>query len=222
MPARRLASAAVAAAPSRPSRPLRRGGGAAGFTLLEVLGAVAIIGLAFTLLARANIEGLRAEGTARRQLEASLLADRTLAGLEAQLQDGVVPELGSREDLVEGYRVEVEVTPLEVDLPPLPEPVPEGFGEEDTGPSLLDPGAGGAPGGRNAPALLRRVRVEVAWAEGAAERSVLRETLVFDVAGAQALLGPLQQGEDAAGGAGAGSGAAGEPGQGLGGTGAPR
>jgi len=201
------------AAGGAPLRPRRPRGGAAGFTLLEVLGAVAIIGVAFTLLARANIEGLRAEGTAHRQLEASLLADRTLALLEAQLQDGTAPELGSREDLVEGYRVEVEVTPLEVDLPPLAEPVPPGFAGEDSGPSLL------APADRGAPALLRRVRIEVAWAEGTAERSVLRETLVFDVAGAQQLLGPLQQ---AAEGAGAGAGAAGEGLDPLGGGGALR
>jgi len=198
MPTRRRDDGGAGRGPPLGPRP--RGGPTAGFTLLEVLGAVAIIGVAFTLLARANIEGLRAEGIARRQLEASLLADRTLAGLEAQLQDGVVPDLGSREDLVEGYRVEVEVTPLEIDLPPLTEPVPEGFGEEDSGPSLLAPAAGGTPGGRGAPALLRRVRVEVAWSEGVSERSVLRETLVFDVAGAQALLGPLQQeGGDEAG-----------------------
>jgi len=159
-----------------------------GFTLLEVLGAVAILGVSFTLLARANIEGLRAEGIARRQLEASLLADRTLAGIETDLENGTVPEIGSREDRVEGYRVEVEVTPLEVSLPPLPEPVPPGFERDSSDPSLLTPAR------RGAPALLRRVRIEVAWDEGPSERSVLRETFAFDLVGAQSLLGPLQEG----------------------------
>lgn len=159
-----------------------------GFTLLEVLGAVLVIGVAFTLLAGANIEGLRAEGVARRELEASLLADRTLARIEADLVNGTVPEIDVREEEVDGYRVRVEVTPLQVGLPPLPPEAPPDFADEPGAPSLLV-----APGG-GTPSPLRHVQIQVVWDDGSFERSVERETFAFDVAGAQALLGSLQEG----------------------------
>ncbi|MFB3118027.1 MAG: prepilin-type N-terminal cleavage/methylation domain-containing protein, partial [Myxococcota bacterium] len=46
-----------------------------GFTLIEVLGAVAILAILYTTLATVAIRGLRSEGESRRMLEASLLAD---------------------------------------------------------------------------------------------------------------------------------------------------
>ena len=50
-----------------------------GFTLLEVLAAVAILGIWFVVLASVGIQGLRAEGTNERRIRASLLADTILS-----------------------------------------------------------------------------------------------------------------------------------------------
>ena len=77
----------------------------AAFTLLEVLAAAAVVGAAFTVLAQINIQGLRAEGTAMRRLEASLLADRVLSDMEAQLMMGVAPQVGRDEREMEGFWV---------------------------------------------------------------------------------------------------------------------
>lgn len=160
---------------------------AGGFTLLEVLGAVLVIGVAFTLLAAANIEGLRAEGVARRELEASLVADRTLARIEADLVAGTVPQMGVEQEESDGYRVRVEVTPLQVGLPPLPPEAPPELADEPGAPSLLVSPGGGTP------TPLRHVEIRVTWDDGSFEHSVERETFVFDVAAAQSLLGPLQE-----------------------------
>jgi prepilin-type N-terminal cleavage/methylation domain-containing protein len=179
----------------------------AGFTLLEVLAAVAVIGLTFTLLARANIEGLRAEGVAERKLEASLLADRllVLAELESQLAAGTAPPVGRSEREDQGFRVLLDVTPLELSLPqPAGQPVPGSMQgralgpSESAGPSLL------AAPGTNTPTLLRRVHLEVAWFDGISEESVRRDTIVFDAVQAAPLLeglaaaGAPQAGEQAA------------------------
>ena len=69
----------------------------AGFTLLEVMAAVAIIAIVFTTLARVASEGLRSEGSSKRRLEASLLADAALAEIERQVEEGVDLELGVEE-----------------------------------------------------------------------------------------------------------------------------
>ena len=52
-----------------------------GFTLIEVLAAVALLGILYAVLARVAIEGLRAEGDSERRLEASLLADERVNDL---------------------------------------------------------------------------------------------------------------------------------------------
>lgn len=55
-----------------------------GFTLIEVVGAVAIVGIWFLLLSVSAFRGIAAEGTAQRRLEASLVADEVLAEAETQ------------------------------------------------------------------------------------------------------------------------------------------
>ena len=49
-----------------------------GFTLLEVMAAVLVLGLLYTVLASAAMRGLRSEGTDRRRADAEMIADREL------------------------------------------------------------------------------------------------------------------------------------------------
>ncbi len=151
----------------------------AGFTLLEVLAASAVVGFVFTVLASWNIQGLRAEGTASRRLEASLLADRVLSDLEAGLLTGTAPQVGRDENEVEGFAVVVEVAPLPVVLADLPPEVAGSptLGGEPSGPTLLS-----SSGGGGAVTPLRHVRIEVGWMDGTAEERVVRDTFVFDAA----------------------------------------
>jgi len=154
-----------------------------GFTLLEVLAAVLVVGMTFTVLAGANIDGLRAEGLAARRLEASLLADRTLAGIEAGLGAGAAPPVGTSESELDGFRVRVEVTPYELAPEPLPgEPAqpPAGAGADE--PTLL------AAPGSGAVTPLRRVAIQVLWDDGVAEHAVRRDSVVFDGVSVASLL----------------------------------
>jgi prepilin-type N-terminal cleavage/methylation domain-containing protein len=167
----------------------RRG---AGFTLLEVLAAVLVIGMSFTLVARANIDALRAEGIAARRLEASLLADRTVAELEAQAVISTAPAVGRDERDAGDYRIEIEIAPLELTLEPLP---PE-LGEAA---SLADrPGAPtflAAPQ-QGAVTPLRHIRVAVVWDDGTGEDRVVRNTFLFDAESVSSYLASIS---DAAG-----------------------
>lgn len=163
---------------------------APGFTLLEVLAAVAILGLWYVVLASLAIQGLRAEGESARRLRASLLVDEIVADFETQLASGSAPALGSDEMERDGYQVRIEITPFEL-------------------PSWLqDPGGTNAPaatGGRRGiassllrghagnPSPLRTIRVEVAWREGFEERHVRRTTFGFDLQAAGPLLKPLDK-----------------------------
>ncbi len=56
------------------------------FTLLEVLAAVAILGIVYVVLADVAMQGLFAEGRAKRRLEASLKADLHLSELEVEIE----------------------------------------------------------------------------------------------------------------------------------------
>jgi prepilin-type N-terminal cleavage/methylation domain-containing protein len=68
------------------------------FTLLEVMAAVALLGILYTVLARVAIEGLRAEGESKRRLEASLLADARLEETFNTLEGSVaMPPVGHSE-----------------------------------------------------------------------------------------------------------------------------
>jgi len=58
-----------------------------GFTLLEVLAAVAILAVWFILIAGTAMQGLRAEGISRRRLEAAMIADQAMAELRQQVAD---------------------------------------------------------------------------------------------------------------------------------------
>jgi type II secretory pathway pseudopilin PulG len=154
------------------------------FTLLEVLGAVALLGLVYVSLSRAAIEALRAEGESRRRLEASLLADERLAELETALAAGGTPPLGRTRESVEEFTVEVDVRAFEP--PPTPSPAdaakrPNAFLPPDDATSFFGP----PPSGMT-PAL-KAVDVVVRWGEGDDAREVRRSTWALDTSAAQAL-----------------------------------
>ena len=174
------------------------------FTLLEVMAAVLVLGLLYSALATAAIRGLRSEGVSRRKVEASLIADRFLADLEAQLALGEIPKSGVEEEDVDIYRVGVSVQPFD------PTPILEAIeavekergiehkprsasrdqpnsmelgGENPSAPAedLLAPPRTGQDG------RLRRIDVSVTWQDGEREETVTRTTFAFDTTGLEQL-----------------------------------
>jgi prepilin-type N-terminal cleavage/methylation domain-containing protein len=170
----------------RPEPGIRQARRRSGFTLLEVLAAVAILGGLYIVLAGVAMQGLRAEGESQRRLEASLLADHHLSELEIQLEAGTPPELGRTESEEDLFRIELEVKPFEISLPApsteagdgaeLPSPA------DDTGTAAL--------------AALRTIELTVSWLEGEEERSVVRTTYAFDLEAASELVEGLDDGEE--------------------------
>jgi prepilin-type N-terminal cleavage/methylation domain-containing protein len=155
----------------------------AGFTLLEVMAAVAVLGLVYVVVARVAIQGLQIEGDASRMLRASLLADQALSDLELELAGGAPPRVGETETEEEDFTVFVEVSPFDVG-----EILPE-EAEANLDPALppsslqlLSPSTGG-----NVPTLLSIV-ARVSWVEGVSEREVTRTSFLFDVEAAAPML----------------------------------
>lgn len=148
-----------------------------GFTLLEVLAAVALLGILYTTLAGVAIQGLRSEGMSRRRLEASIVADRRIAELELQMEAGTVPPEGTTQEEDDPYVITVTVEPYDIPLPP-----PE-FGEEQESVLAalrqLSPGTG---------APVRRIDVKVTWLEAEDEYSVERTTFGFDLLAVESLV----------------------------------
>jgi hypothetical protein len=169
-----------------------------GLTLLEVLGAVALLGILYATLARGAIEGLRSEGESRRRLEASLLADDRLVEIELAAAEGTVPPIGSAEDEVEDFRVSTEVRAYE--LPPPVEDASAGptslaakraAARSQDAPSLFAP-----PRSPDAPAAVLGVEVVVRWTEGIDEREVRRTTFVVDESAVEERFAELGQRPD--------------------------
>ncbi len=182
-----------------------------GFTLLEVLAAVALLGIAYTVLGGAGIEGLQREGEAARRFEASLLADRVLADIENVFDQGSAPPLGEDEQDEGDFLISIRVAPFDAVIPEPDRPRALERGEDrarrpgearrdgpDLGPSLLA-GAGGQPG------PLRRVDIAVVWTEGWGERRVTRTTFGLDPEAAAEVVSALSAAAEA------GSPAAGTP-----------
>jgi len=167
----------------RPSERFSRGG----FTLLEVMAAVAVLGLVYVVVARGAIQGLQTEGDASRRLRASLLADRVLNDLELNLAGGSAPALGETEANEEEFTVVVQVSPFDVTSV-----LPEATGQEGEPASstaalaLLKPSVG-----EGLPTLLS-IAVRVAWIEGISEQEVTRTSFAFDLVAAAPLLEAIQ------------------------------
>jgi len=146
--------------------------GRAGFTLIEVLAAVALLGILYSVLARVAIEGLRAEGESERRLEASLLADERVSDLVGR----PVPPVGRSETSDGDFTIAIDVTPFE-----LPTQWSTGI-FEDQQPLLLATVPGGGV------QALRTVLITISWLEAANERHVSRTTYLLDFQSVAALL----------------------------------
>jgi prepilin-type N-terminal cleavage/methylation domain-containing protein len=177
------------------------------FTLLEVLAAVALLGVLYTTLASVAIQGVRSEGASRRELDASLLADRTLVSIEAELDAGEPPTLGVTEMEEEPYRVRVEAAAFDLEAALAAAAPPEGASAV-----VLPPPAPTAPEGE-APPLIQ-IDVVVSWDEDGEERSIERTTFAFDPAAIEAAAPPASS-EGAAPPAPSGSGAPQPPARGV-------
>jgi len=134
----------------------------------------------YGLLSAQGLHGFDLEGEAERRLQASLVADRQLADLEAALAAGTPPVVGTTETEDEGYDVRVDVEPLVLPW------AATAANEDDsrtrtTPPSLLSP-----PAGRTSAPILT-VRVTVSWNDGR-PRAVERTTFALDPAAIAAAL----------------------------------
>jgi prepilin-type N-terminal cleavage/methylation domain-containing protein len=152
-----------------------------GFTLLEVLAAVAILGILYVVLADVAMQGLLSEGRSRRRLEASLVADQALSDIEIEMAFGGPPPDGRSEDEQEHFTVIVETEPFVVPVPPE---------ESAPGVPVLDP----TPPSEGLSSL-REIVVTVSWLEGKNEHQLSRTTYGYDAAAFAAAV-PLDAGED--------------------------
>jgi len=153
----------------------------AGFTLFEVLGAVAILAILYTTLSTVAIRGLRSEGESQRMLEASMLADWELSAFELDLQTGAAPEIGITEDIDEdGYTIVWEISPLDT-------AIFENAPKQDRNAGAPNANAQTTP----VPAVpitttlegavpFLRVALRVSWLEAGSERSVTRTIFAVD------------------------------------------
>jgi len=155
-----------------------------GLTLLEVMAAVALMGLVYTALASKATQGVMSESDSLRRFQASLIADEKLAGIETAAAQQQAPELGTIEEETEDglFVVSLEVEPWS--LPALEDAEtdrkPPSVAEDILGDGDQDPGA------------LLEVRVRIAWDSGRGERSIERSTFVLDYARLREL-GPADQ-----------------------------
>jgi prepilin-type N-terminal cleavage/methylation domain-containing protein len=163
----------------------------AGFTLLEVLAAVAILGIWFSVLASVAIQGQRAEGENERRIRASLIADRILMDVELAFEEGEFPDDAVDEFEEDDFLVRIEALPLTELVVEIEEGLIDLLETELTG-IAQD---------------LRAAQISVIWTEGHAEESVTRITYAYDITrlqealagtagapGAEAGDGPLDDG----------------------------
>lgn len=163
-----------------PEPPQRRGAARrGGFTMFEVLGAVALLAIVYSVLATTAVRGLRSEGESGRLLEASMIVDWQLAEIEMQLDRGEIPDLGLTESETEdgAYVIAVDVEVL--DLPELTTQ-PSSLLSAASSESITTEAREEPVFGENSP--LREITVEVSWEEPEQTRSVTRTTYAFDIA----------------------------------------
>jgi len=166
------------------------------FTLLEVLAAVAILALVYTVLARIGIQSFRAEGGADRRLRASLLADEVLAEIEGQVEMGSALPLGEKDAKQGEFTVHVRVSPAEIKIPPPSQAAAQRLEaaekrSSDGSAGNFFPGHSFFQAEEGVPPPGRRIEVRVSWTEGAMEPSVVRETYALDPSVAAGRIGAL-------------------------------
>ncbi|HEY8155399.1 MAG TPA: type II secretion system protein [Myxococcota bacterium] len=153
------------------------------FTLLEVMAAVALLGILYTVLARVAIEALRAEGESRRRLEAALIADTKLGDSFTATEGSVViPPLGHSEITQGDFKVALDVALFQP-------PVEWGLSDESLGTPQLFASSPGVPGAQ----ALRTVQLTVSWLEGAEERHVSRTIFLVDFESVSGLAAGAEQ-----------------------------
>lgn len=148
------------------------GAGRAGFTLLEVLAAIALLGIVFTALSRSASMGVISEGRSRNLLEASVLADSQLAILELAIAAGEVPALGVEELEVDDFLVTIETLPFA-----LPDAL-----EEERDALISTPSTVFGDGSDTNAGAVREIRLSIGWPDAPDERSIERVTYAVDYA----------------------------------------
>ena len=157
-----------------------------GFTLLEVLAASLIFSMVVTVLIGSSTETVQRALISVNRLEASQIADRELALLEALLHMQQTPP-DDKEEFDEEFVIRVISSPALEDL----------NGGESGGGSGFSSVSGGGPGSLltlQAPGIdqfLLRYDIVVEWIEGANPSSLTRTTYAFDWEGARAALPDL-------------------------------
>ena len=171
--------------------------GRSAFTLFEVLAAVAILGILYTVLARLAMDGLRHEGEAERRMRASLVADQVLAELEHGFLAGIAPPIATSESEKDEFTIRTEVRALDLTgfaaslAPPGTEGTPAAARVAPDLPAMLVPPPAGAP-------PLLEIEVVVSWIEGVAELETRRLTYGFDAAAVTPILEVLGAPEEGA------------------------
>lgn len=150
-----------------------------GFTLLEVLGAVAILGISYLVLASTSIGAIQGIGREQRRIGASLLADQTVAELEIAVR--TEQPLDPRQEEWESgpFTVRLEVLDMSLQY--------EGTGEPQDAVDLLE-FLGNEANGEFAEhrtknlllGYLREVHVAVRWKDGPNEFQVTRTAFLYD------------------------------------------
>jgi hypothetical protein len=161
-----------------------------GFTLFEVLGAVAILAILYTTLSTVAIRALRSEGESQRMLKASLLADWEISAFELELDTGAAPEIGiteSEDEDEDGFKVTWEVTPLQTKIY-------QTALEKEQESNETDPSGPTAAPDDAAPQFLR-VELRVSWFEAGNERSVSRTLFAVDEDAAANFATAIPQGD---------------------------
>ena len=152
----------------------------AGFTLFEVLGAVAILAIVYTTLSGVAIHWLRSEGESRRMLEASMIADWEVSEFELELDTGVAPELGVTEFEEDGLTLTWEVTPFETKIfKTAQEQEQERNARNPDTQSVAISTPQTNPADTTAPPFLQ-IELRVSWLEAGEERFVARTLFAVD------------------------------------------
>ena len=144
-----------------------------GFTLLEVMAAVLVLGLLYTVLASRALIGLRSEGSDRRRADAEMIADRELATIETDLSSGLPLEDGMVEREQAPFKVISNVEPFDA-LALLPAELYRDIAR------TTDPKAPSVLHDERGQSRVRKISVVVEWDEAGEPHHVERTTFAFD------------------------------------------